>query len=441
MKRQLSLSYACDVAWPQNPLPDFQVREATALGQTVKKDEFTRCCIVGGGPAGAMLALLLARRGVRVTLLEMHHDFDREFRGDTVNPSTLEILDQIGLADGVHELRNSRITGPTLLTTSGPFTPFDLSRLKTKYPYILLVHQKDLLALITQEAKKYPGFQLLMGATVTDLIREGGVVCGVRYQADDGVHELPALLTVGADGRFSRVRHLAGIDSIRTSPPMDVLWFRLPHLKEDIGAPGGAFGGFARGHIIAGFDRKDYWQTAFVIAKGSYQSLRSQGIEGLRRLIVEIEPRLAKHVEALTDWRQVSLLSVESSRCPRWYVQGLLLIGDAAHAMSPVGGVGINYAVQDAVVAANLLTKPLLNGSVTTDQLRAVQSKRQWPVRIIQTLQTQLQKRVIANALKAQEQEGLRIPWFVRAFMRTPLLRDLAPRIMALGVVRVRLES
>jgi 2-polyprenyl-6-methoxyphenol hydroxylase-like FAD-dependent oxidoreductase len=388
-----------------------------------------------------MLALLLARRGVRVTLLEMHHDFDREFRGDTVHPSTLEILDQIGLSDRVHELRNSKITGPTLLTTRGPFTPFDLSRLKTKYRYILLVHQKDLLALLTQEAKKYPGFQLLMGATVADLIRENGVVCGVRYQTDDGVHELPALLTVGADGRFSRVRHLAGIDSIRTSPPMDVLWFRLPHLSEDIDAPGGAFGGFGRGHIIGGFDRKDYWQTAFVIAKGSYQSLRSEGIEGLRRHIVEIEPRLAKHVESLTDWRQVSLLSVESSRCPRWYVPGLLLIGDAAHAMSPVGGVGINYAVQDAVVAANLLTKPLLNGSVTTDQLRAVQSKRQWPVRIIQTFQTQIQKRVIATALKAQEQQGLSIPWFVRAFTRTPFLRDLPPRIMALGVVRVRLEN
>jgi 2-polyprenyl-6-methoxyphenol hydroxylase-like FAD-dependent oxidoreductase len=222
---------------------------------------------------------------------------------------------------------------------------------------------------------------------------------------------------------------------------MDVLWFRLPHLAEDIDAPGGAFGGFARGHIVGGFDRKDYWQTAFVIAKGSYQSLRAEGIEGLRRQIVDIEPRLAKHVEFLTDWGQVSLLSVESSRCPRWYAPGLLLIGDAAHAMSPVGGVGINYAVQDAVVAANLLTKALLSGSVATDQLRAVQSKRQWPVRIIQSFQTEIQKRVIATALEAREQQGLRIPWFVRAFTRTPFLRDLAPRIMALGLVRVRLEE
>src|SRR5215469_7901027 len=204
--------------------------------------ETTGCCIAGGGPAGAMLGLLLARRGVPVTLLEMHHDFDREFRGDTVHPSTLEILDQIGLADRVHELRSSKISGPTLLTTRGPFTPFDLSRLKTKYPYILMVHQKDLLALLTQEAKKYAGFQLLMGAKVTDLIREDDIVRGVRYQTHDGIHELRALLTVGADGRFSSVRHLARMDTISSSPPMDVLWFRLPHLPEDIEAPGGAFG-------------------------------------------------------------------------------------------------------------------------------------------------------------------------------------------------------
>jgi 2-polyprenyl-6-methoxyphenol hydroxylase-like FAD-dependent oxidoreductase len=407
----------------------------------VVKDEPTGCCIAGGGAAGAVLGLLLARRGVRVTLLEMHHDFDREFRGDTVHPSTLEILDQIGLAGRVHELRHSKVSAPTLLTTRGPFTPWDLSRLKTKYPYILMVHQKDLLALLTQEAKKYASFRLFMGANVTDLIREEGAVRGVRYQTGDGVHELRALVTVGADGRFSRVRHLAGIEPIRTSPPMDVLWFRLPHLPQDIDAPGGLFGGFAHGDILGGFDRKDYWQAAFVIAKGTYPSLRAEGIDGLRRRIVGIEPRLARHVESLTDWQQVSLLSVESSRCQRWWAPGLLLIGDAAHAMSPVGGLGINYAIQDAVVAANLLTKPLLQGAVTTRQLRAVQSRRQWPVRIIQALQTQVQKRVIATALKAREQQSLSIPWFVRALARIPFLRDFPARIIALGVVRVRVED
>jgi 2-polyprenyl-6-methoxyphenol hydroxylase-like FAD-dependent oxidoreductase len=194
-----------------------------------------------------MLALLLARRGVRVTLLEMHHDFDREFCGDTVHPSTLEILDQIGLAERVHELRSNKMSAPTLLTTRGPFTPFNLNRLKTKYRYILIVHQKDLLALLTQEAKKYASFRLLMGANVMRLVREDGVVRGVRYQTDDGIQELRALLTVGADGRFSRVRHLAGIEPLRTSPPMDVLWFRLPHFPEEIEVPGAAFGGFARG--------------------------------------------------------------------------------------------------------------------------------------------------------------------------------------------------
>jgi 2-polyprenyl-6-methoxyphenol hydroxylase-like FAD-dependent oxidoreductase len=280
-----------------------------------------------------------------------------------------------------------------------------------------------------------------MGAKVTGLIREDGVVRGVRYQREDGVHELRALLTVGADGRFSLVRHLAGIEPVRTSPPMDVLWFRLPHLAEDIDAPGGAFGGFARGHILGGFDRKDYWQAALVIPKGSYQSLRAEGIGGLRRRIVEVEPRLAGHAESLTDWHQVSLLSVESSRCLRWCVTGLLLIGDAAHAMSPVGGVGINYAVQDAVVAANQLTKPLLDGRIRIGQLRAVQFRRQWPVRIIQAFQTQVQKRVIATALGAQEQQSLRVPWFVRAFVRIPFLRDLPLRMMALGVVRVRVKN
>ena len=407
----------------------------------IVKDEPTRCCVVGGGPAGAMLALLLARQRVPVTLLEMHHDFDREFRGDTVHPSTLEILDQLGLAERVHELRSNKISGPTLLTDRGPFMPFDLGRLKTKYPYILMVHQKDLLGLLTQEANTYKCFRLVMGANVTQLITEDDVVRGVRYQIDERVHELRALLTVGADGRFSRVRRLSGIVPTGNSPPMDVLWFRLPRLPEDIAVPGGAFGGFARGLILAGFDRKDYWQAGLVIAKGSYQSLRAEGIGGLRQHIAEIEPRLSKHVEALTDWHQVSLLSVESSRCPRWWLPGLLLIGDAAHVMSPIGGVGISYAVQDAVVAANLLAKPLLDGRVTSRQLRRVQRKREWPVRIIQAFQAQLQKRVIAIALEAKQQQSLRIPLLIRILTRIPFLRDVPPRIMALGVVRVRIEK
>lgn len=386
-----------------------------------------------------MLALLLARRGIAVTLFEMHKDFDREFRGDTVHPSTLEILDQLGLAERVLQLRHSIIDGPTIQTTTGSFAPIDLGRLKTKFPYILMLPQKDLLELLTAEAGKYPNFRLEMGANVTALISENGAVRGVRYEQDGNHHELRALLTVGADGRFSRIRRLAGIEPVGTSPPMDVLWFHLPHLPEDPPAPGGAFGGIGKGHMIIGLDRADYWQAGYIILKGSYQEVRAEGIDGLRRHIVDILPSLAKHVESLTEWHQISLLSVESSRCPRWYAPGLLLIGDAAHVMSPIGGVGINYAIQDAVVAANLLTKPLLARHVTIDELKSVQRKREWPTRFIQGIQTQIQKRFIASAL--QSTGTLDIPWFVRAFFRIPYLRDLPSRIIAFGPVRVRVEN
>ncbi|HYL68609.1 MAG TPA: FAD-dependent oxidoreductase [Candidatus Limnocylindria bacterium] len=397
------------------------------------------CCIAGGGPAGAMLSLLLARRGVRVTLLEMHKDFDREFRGDTVHPSTLEILDQLGLAERVHGLRAGKVFAPIIQAANGTFAPFDLRRLRTKYPYILMVHQKLLLEILTEEAGKYPNFELKMGANVTELITESGVVRGVRYASEDGTHEVHALLSVGADGRFSRVRFLAGFQPIKTSPPMDVLWFRLPRLPSDPDAPGGAFGGFGKGHMVVGLDRGDYWQSGYVILKGSYQEVRAEGIEALRRHIVELIPQLEEHVKSLTDWHQTTLLCVESSRCPVWYKPGLLVIGDAAHVMSPVGGVGINYAIQDAVVAANILTKPLLSGHVTVEQLREVQSKREWPTRIIQFLQAQAQKGIIGSALRSQEM--MHVPWYVRAFFRIPYLRDLPARLVAFGPVRVRVEN
>jgi 2-polyprenyl-6-methoxyphenol hydroxylase-like FAD-dependent oxidoreductase len=403
-------------------------------------NEETRCVIVGAGPGGAMLALLLARRGVPVTLLEMHKDFDREFRGDTVHPSTLEILDQLGLAEKVHQIPHSKVYGPSITTSKGLFQPFDLRRLKTKFPYILMIPQSKFLELLTRESARYPQFQLKMGANVYDLIRENGAVRGVRYQTSETQAEMRALLTIGADGRHSRVRHLAGFEPLKTSPPMDVLWFKLPKLGADLDTGSGLLGSIAAGRILVVLDRFDHWQAGFVFPKGQYQQVKATGIEGMRRAIVELDPRFAEHVKTLRDWQQLTLLSVESSRCPVWYLPGLLLIGDAAHVMSPVGGVGINYAIQDAVVAANLLSKPLLEQSLEEEHLAEVQRRREFPVKFIQGFQAILQKRILAPAL-ASKQTTLEVPALARWLVRIPILRDVPPRLIGFGVRRVRVEG
>ncbi|MDP9425357.1 MAG: FAD-dependent oxidoreductase [Actinomycetota bacterium] len=402
----------------------------------------TTCCVVGGGPGGAVLALLLARKGVDVTLLEAHPDFDREFRGDTLHPSVMEIMDELGLADELLKLRHSKVETFTLQTASGPFTPVNLSRLKTRFPYITLMPQTSFLEFITGEASRYPNFRLVMGARVRELLEEDGVVRGVRYEDQSGEeHEVRAVLTVGADGRGSRVRRLAGFEPVKTSPPMDVLWFKLPREEGD---PEGIVGRIGRGRIVVMLDRNDYWQAGYVIPKGTFPELRHAGIEELRSRFAGLVPEFSGRLTHLTYWKQVSLLSVESSRCERWYGPGLLLIGDAAHVMSPVGGVGINYAIQDAVAAANLLSKPLAESqnrlvALDVSHLRAVQLRRELPTRAIQAAQSLMQRRVLAVALGSDRPFGP--PLTMRLLLRVPILRDIPGRMVAFGLWPSRIKK
>ena len=400
----------------------------------------TTCAVVGGGPGGAVLALLLARQGIDVTLLEAHPDFDREFRGDTLHPSVMEIMDQLGLADRLLELRHSKVDKFTVETDTGPFTPADLSRLRSKFPYITVMPQTSFLLFIVGEAEKHPNFRLVMGARVRELVEEGGAVRGVRYEDDDGLHEVRAALVVGADGRGSRVRKLAGVEPVKTSPPMDVLWFKVPREEEDAE---GLVGRFARGRIAVMLDRDDYWQAGFVIPKGTFPELRHEGIGELKRQFAELIPEFADRLDGLTDWRKVSLLSVESSRCPTWHRPGLLLIGDAAHVMSPVAGVGINYAIQDAVAAANILSGPLRESQsrlvpIDEKRLAAVQRRRELPTRVIQAVQTQVQKNVLAPALGSSG--PFSPPLLLRLLPHVPILRDLPGRLIAYGVLPSRVR-
>ncbi|MBW4605926.1 MAG: FAD-dependent oxidoreductase [Hassallia sp. WJT32-NPBG1] len=409
------------------------IPEAIAsLAHDILDVQTTSCCIVGGGPAGAVLALLLARQGIGVMLLETHKDFDRDFRGDTIHPSVMQIMEELGLSDRLLQLPHAKMRQIRIQTPNDTVTLADFSHLKTRYPYITMLPQVKFLEFITQEAQKYPNFKLVMGANVQELIEENGVIHGVRYRGQGGWHEVRAILTVGADGRHSRLRQLGDFESINTSPPMDVLWFRLPK------KPGDAEGGVGRigqGHILAMLERSDSWQIAFVIPKGGYQELRSAGLEALRKSIVNVAPELSDRIENLHDWSQVAFLSVESSRVKRWYHPGLLLIGDAAHIMSPVGGVGINYAIQDAVVAANVLNKPLKAGRVDERDLAKVQRKRELPTRIIQAFQALVQKQIFTRIFNSDQ--IVQPP----GFLRLPILRDLPARLIALGVFPVHVQT
>src|ERR1700738_3136600 len=343
----------------------------------------TGCCIAGGRPAGAPRSLLLARSGVDVTVLEKHGDFLRDFRGDTIHPSTLEILDQLGLAE------DFLAPGPDLTPVLRGQTPLgpvaiDFRRLRTRYPYIAFIPQWDFLEFITERAARLPGFHLRMNSEAVDLVVEDGQVRGVPLQESDGELEVRPLLTVAADGRSSVLRKRAGLPLVATSPPVDVLWFRLSRRPGD---PGQTLGRVGDGGVLVLLNRGSYWQTAYTIPKGSFDALRATGLQALRAAVAEREPELADRVQELTSWEQVRLLTVQANRLTRWYRPGLLCIGDAAHAMSPVAGVGINFAIQDAVAAANLLTGPLQARSVGVTALTAVQKRREFPTRVTQAIQ------------------------------------------------------
>jgi 2-polyprenyl-6-methoxyphenol hydroxylase-like FAD-dependent oxidoreductase len=388
----------------------------------------TTCCIVGGGPAGAVLALLLARQGISVTLLEAHKNFDRDFRGDTIHAGVMEIVEELGLANRLlQEIPHNKTSQIQFVTPDDAIAFADFGHLNSHHPYITIISQVDFLEFVIAEAKRYPNFQLVMGANVQQLIEEHGKISGVRYRGQGGWHEVRAELTIGADGRFSSIRQLAGIDLIQAAPPIDILWFRLPRHPEE---PKGLKARFSSGRVLVQTitPTSDKWQIGYIIPKGYYQQLRTVGIEALQKSLVEVVPEFSDRVEQLKDWKQASLLTVVVGRVSRWYRPGLLLIGDAAHVLSPIGGVGINYAIQDAVVAANTISEPLKAGHLRLTHLAQVQHKRQHSIQIIQAFQSFIQSQITVRAL--QSKGTFKLPFY----MRLPLWRNLLARLLAYGI-------
>ncbi|MGA9945015.1 MAG: FAD-dependent oxidoreductase [Candidatus Cybelea sp.] len=394
------------------------------------------CCVVGGGPAGMMAAMLFARAGVSTVLLEKHGDFLRDFRGDTIHPSTLEVMDELGVLESFLKRPHQEVTtlsgnlGDSLITVA------DFTKLPTRCKFLAFMPQWDFLNFLAEEAMRFPSFDLRMQARVEELIWENGRVAGVRAQTPSGLLNVHSDLTIAADGRESMLRQQAHLDVVELGAPMDVLWLRLTKHPSD---PHETFGYIRDGRIMALIDRGVYWQCAYVIPKGTHDELRRSGLEEFRKQVSTIVPFLADRVGELASWDDVKLLTVRVNRLRQWYRPGLLCIGDAAHAMSPIGGVGINLAIQDAVAAANLLAPKLSRGGVTVGDLRAVQQRRESAARRTQALQLFIQSKIIGRVLANGRAPFLhRLPGLLRWL---PFLPRIPGRLVGLGFRPERLRQ
>src|ERR1700758_194214 len=389
----------------------------------------TQCCIAGAGPAGMMLGFLLARAGVRVVVLEKHADFLRDFRGDTVHPSTLELIYELGLLDDFLNLPHRTVDRLSLQIGNRRMRLIDLTHLPTQCKYIALMPQWDFLNFLADQGRRYSQFDLRMRAEATDLSEEGDRIAGVHVKTPDGELTVRADLVVGCDGRHSTVREKAGLQTDDYGAPMDAMWFRITRRESD-GAD--VFGHIEAGALLVMLDRGDYWQCAYVIPKGGIDQVKASGIEAFRNRVVALSPFLADRIGELRSFDDVKLLTVMVDRLRQWWRPGLICIGDAAHAMSPIGGVGINIAIQDAVAAANRLAAPLKAGTAGDDDLRAIEARRTFPMRFTQGLQLTMQNRIIGPALQGTHEPEP--PFLFRLFNTFPILRRIPARLLAVGI-------
>jgi 2-polyprenyl-6-methoxyphenol hydroxylase-like FAD-dependent oxidoreductase len=388
----------------------------------------TQCCIAGGGPAGMMLGFLLARAGVDVVVLEKHSDFLRDFRGDTIHPSTLELMYELGILDDLLRRPHQEVRELGAQIGNEFVMIADFSHLATHCKFIALMPQWDFLNFLAEHACRYPTFQLKMQAEVVDLLEEDGRIAGVRAKTRDGPLDIRADLVVGADGRHSIVREKAGLQVDELGAPMDVLWFRVSRRSED-GQQ--SLGRISKGKMVVMLNRHDYWQCAYLIRKGEFDRIKGKGLEAFRTDVVSAVPFLRDRITELESWDQIKLLTVKVDRLRKWYRPGLLCIGDAAHAMSPIGGVGINLAIQDAVAAANILAWPLARGSFSIADLSRVQHRRELPTRMTQRVQVFIQDRLIRRVLGTNEE--IPVPWPIKLLKHWRFLRRIPARMVGIG--------